>query len=83
MSLQKFSDGMMCRAFPSTFKGAARRWFHRLPPNSISSFEEFAEKFIAQFASSSVFTKSIPNLFDVKQKANETLRQFMSRFSKA
>ncbi|GAB2269775.1 hypothetical protein Dimus_038803 [Dionaea muscipula] len=83
MSLQKFSDGMMCRAFPSTFKGAARRWFHRLPPNSISSFEEFAEKFIAQFASSSVFTKSIPNLFDVKQKANETLREFMSRFSKA
>ncbi|GAB2297226.1 hypothetical protein Dimus_038460 [Dionaea muscipula] len=83
MSLQNFSDGMMCRAFPSTFKGAARRWFYRLPSNSISSFEEFGEKFIAQFAISSIFTKSVPNLFDVKQEANETLREFMSRFSKA
>ncbi|GAB2271785.1 hypothetical protein Dimus_038933 [Dionaea muscipula] len=83
MSLQNFSDGMMCRAFPSTFKGAARRWFHRLPSNSISNFEEFGEKFIAQFASSSVFTKSVPNLFDMKQEADESLREFMSRFSKA
>ena len=40
MHLQGVVDEIMCKAFPTTLKGAARIWFNRLTPNSISTFKE-------------------------------------------
>ena len=40
MHLQGVADEIMCRAFPTTLKGAARIWFSRLTPNSVSIFKE-------------------------------------------
>ena len=40
MHLQGVVDEIMCKAFPMTLKGAARIWFSRLTPNSISTFKE-------------------------------------------
>ena len=40
MHLQGVADEIMCRVFPTTLKGAARIWFSRLTPNSISTFKE-------------------------------------------
>ena len=40
MHLQGAADEIMCRVFPITLKGAARIWFSRLTPNSISTFKE-------------------------------------------
>ena len=40
MHLQGVVDEIMCKAFPTTLKGAARIWFSRLTPNSISTFKE-------------------------------------------
>ena len=40
MHLQGVADEIMCRVFPITLKGAARIWFSRLTPNSISTFKE-------------------------------------------
>ena len=40
MRLQGVANEIMCRAFPMTLKGAARIWFSRLTPNSISTFKE-------------------------------------------
>ena len=42
MHLQGVADEIMCRAFPMTLKGAARIWFNRLTPNSVSTFKELS-----------------------------------------
>ena len=42
MHLQGVVDKIMCRAFPITLKGAARIWFSRLTPGSISTFKELS-----------------------------------------
>ena len=40
MHLQGVADEIMCKAFPTTLKVAARIWFSRLTPNSINTFKE-------------------------------------------
>ena len=43
MHLQGVLDEIMCRAFPTTLKGLARVWFSKIPPNTVSSFEELSK----------------------------------------
>ena len=49
MHLQEVVDKIMCRAFPTTLKGAVRIWFNRLTPNSVSTFKELSAQFTAYF----------------------------------
>ena len=37
--LQMTPDEVMCRAFLTTLKGAARVWFGKIPPTTIANFE--------------------------------------------
>ena len=39
-------DEIICRAFPTMLKGLARVWFGKLPPNSITSFQELSKLFV-------------------------------------
>ena len=47
--LQGVPDKIMCRAFPTTLKGAVRIWFSRLTPNSINTFKELSTQFTSHF----------------------------------
>ena len=49
MHLQEVPDEIMCRAFLTTLQGPARVWFSKIPPNSVSSFEELSKLFINNF----------------------------------
>ena len=49
MHLQGVTDEIMCRAFPTTLKGAVRIWFSRLTPNSVSTFKQLSAQFTAHF----------------------------------
>ena len=49
MHLQGVPDEIMCRAFPTTLKGPARVWFGKLPPNTITSFQELSKLFVNNF----------------------------------
>ncbi|XP_043699992.1 uncharacterized protein LOC122650662 [Telopea speciosissima] len=75
-------DAIMCRAFPSTLKGAARQWFNRLPPRSLSNFTDLGRAFLAHFVSSRVHKKIAANLLAIKQRPNESIRGFLTRFNK-
>ena len=46
LNLQQTSDEVICRFFPSTFRGAARVWFSKLPVLSISNFEQLSDSFV-------------------------------------
>ena len=72
----------MCRAFLTTLKGVARIWFNRLTPNSISTFKELSAQFTAHFIGDHRYKKSMACLMSVKQREDETLRAYISRFNK-
>ncbi|XP_050264278.1 uncharacterized protein LOC126708533 [Quercus robur] len=72
----------MCRAFPMTLKGAARIWFSRLTRNSISTFKELSAQFTAHFIGGHRYKKSTACLMSIKQREEETLRAYISRFNK-
>ncbi|GAB2298918.1 hypothetical protein Dimus_038544 [Dionaea muscipula] len=82
MQLFNVDDPVMCRTFPSTFKGAARKWYASLTLGSISRFSQLRDAFIGHFASSCAFSRAAPSLFSIRQRPDESLRKFMARFNK-
>ena len=49
MHLQGVPDEIMCKAFPTTLKRLAQVRFSKIPPNTVSSFEELSKLFINNF----------------------------------
>ena len=82
MHLQGVADEIMCRAFPTTLKGAARIWFNQLMPNSISTFKELSAQFTVHIIGGHRYKKSMACLMSIKQREDETLRSYISRFNK-
>ena len=58
MHLQGVADEIMCRAFPTTLKGAAKIWFSQLTPGSISTFKELSAQFTSHFIEGHRYKKS-------------------------
>ena len=40
MKLNADNDRLLCKVFPASLRGLALAWFHKLPHNSINSFNE-------------------------------------------
>ena len=72
MILNAGDDRLLCKVFPTSLKGPALAWFHKLPRGSINSFGELWAVFISQY------------LCSVKQKGNisslQAIRDFTRRF---
>ena len=66
MHLQGVANEIMCRAFPTTLKGAARIWFSRLMPGSINTFKELSTQFTAHFIEGHMYKKSTACLMSIK-----------------
>ncbi|KAL2453075.1 Uncharacterized protein Adt_45812 [Abeliophyllum distichum] len=81
--LHGWPDAIACRAFPMTLRKDGREWFDTLPPRSISSFADFANKFAICFSSSARKKKTAMGLMQVTQDKGESLREYMSRFNRA
>ena len=58
-------------------------WFTRLPPRSISSFNQLATKFLEQFRMHVARPKDVNTLSSVTQAPGETLRHYLERFHTA
>ena len=82
MHLQGVPDEIICRAFPTTLKGPARIWFSKLTPNSINTFKELNAQFTSHFIGGHRYEKSTACLMSIKQREDETLRSYITRFNK-
>ena len=71
----------MCRAFPTTLKGLARVWFNKIPPNSVSSFEELSKLFVNNLIGGQRHKRSSSSLLTIEQGENESLGSFITRFN--
>ncbi|KAL0451770.1 UNVERIFIED_CONTAM: hypothetical protein Slati_1155100 [Sesamum latifolium] len=81
--LHRYTEGIKCRVFVTTFAGAAQQWFNQLPVGAIGTFQEFRSLFLHQFASSRKVRKTELSLFAVRQKEDEPLKEYLQRFNTA
>ena len=49
MLLQMTLDEVMCKAFPTTLKGAVRVWFSKISPGTIADFEQLFKGYVRHF----------------------------------
>ena len=82
MHLQGMTDEIMCQAFPTMLKGPVRVWFNKLMPNSINTFKELSAQFASYFIGGHKYKKSTACLMNIKQREDETLRSYITRFNK-
>ena len=61
MSLKRYSDAVMYKAFSATLKGLVMSWFKKLPLRTIDSFGNF----LANFMSCRVRQKNASHIFTV------------------
>ena len=82
MNPQGVAGKIMCRVFPTTLKGPTRIWFSKLTPNSINTFKELSAQFASHFIGGHRYKKSTGCLMSIKQREDETLKSYITRFNK-
>ena len=63
-------------------KGPAIIWFSRLMLNSINTFKELSAQFTSDFIGGHKYKRSTMCLMSIKQRDDETLRSYITRFNK-
>jgi hypothetical protein len=76
------NTAVMATYFHVALSGPARTWLMNLAPGSIYSWEELCVWFVANFASAYQQHGVEAHLHAVRQEPEETLRTFISRFTK-
>ena len=72
--LQMTPNEVMCRAFPTTLKEAARVWFSKIPPGAIANFEQLSKGFVCHFIGGQRHKKPTGHLLNIQQAEGESLR---------
>lgn len=82
MTFYSLNDLVWCRVFSLSLKGEAFAWFHSLPLNTPDCFNTLRNLFGQQYASSRVQSLTYLTLMKIKQRKDETLKDFMDRYNK-
>ncbi|XP_070036132.1 uncharacterized protein [Nicotiana tomentosiformis] len=73
-------ESVLLKKFGESLSKGAMIWYHNLPPNSIDSFAMLVDAFVKAHAGAIKAETRKSDLFKVKQRDNEMLREFVSRF---
>ncbi|XP_070020417.1 uncharacterized protein [Nicotiana sylvestris] len=73
-------ESVLLKKFGETLSKEAMIWYHNVAPNSIDSFAMLANSFIKAHTSAIKEATRKFDVFKIKQKENEMLREFESRF---
>ncbi|KAL2251291.1 UNVERIFIED_CONTAM: hypothetical protein Sindi_2251400 [Sesamum indicum] len=80
MNLYGQTDSIKAKLFVTTLKGKAQEWFTSLGSGTIDSYEQLIHKFSFHFASKRKAKRTATYLFTIRQRDDETLKNFMGRF---
>ncbi|CAL2255406.1 unnamed protein product [Prunus armeniaca] len=75
------SDEGQCLLFPSSLTGAALNWFYCLESGTVDSFDELKQIFLNHFMIQTDCLYSADDLYTVRQREDEPLREYVARFS--
>ncbi|XP_056685628.1 uncharacterized protein [Spinacia oleracea] len=81
MYVQGTNEATWCKYFPATFKRVASKWFERLPPGSIASFNELHALFSTRFMAYKEERKTSMHLGRIQQGKDESLRSYVKCFN--
>ena len=70
-------DRLLCKVFPSSLKGPALAWFHKLPRGSINTFDELWAAFVSQYLC------CVRQLQSILKREDKSIRDFTRRFGQA
>jgi hypothetical protein len=70
------------RLFVQSLDGEVRKWFHDLPPTSITDIDELDESFIKQWGVRRDYMYYITDFGALKRKNGESISNFTKRFNK-
>ncbi|PWA89901.1 gag protein [Artemisia annua] len=82
MDIHKLPEPAWCRFFQITLSGAARFWYDNLAPGSIDGFYQLRDKFRANFLQQRRFQKTQAEILGIRQRPEESLKDYVARFSK-
>ncbi|KAJ0601430.1 putative retrotransposon gag domain-containing protein [Helianthus annuus] len=80
--IEKWSNAECCLMFMQTLVGSARIWFNDLPARSVRSFDDLSKGFLANFSQQRRYVKNATVIFQIKQRDDESLREFIERYKK-
>ena len=83
MEVLEASQEVMDQCFPLYLKDIAALWFRQLENGSIRTCADLTERFMEQFRVHIARPKNVMSLATLKQKAGESLRNFLTRFNAA
>ena len=66
LGLQQPPDEIMCHSFLTTFKGAAREWFTKLPTSSIDNSDQLSSAFLRHFIGGQRPKRSVDYLLTIR-----------------
>ncbi|XP_022014325.1 uncharacterized protein LOC110913815 [Helianthus annuus] len=78
----KWSNAECCLMFMQTLVGSVRIWFNDLPARSVRSFDDLSKGFLANFSQQRRYVKDATVIFQIKQRDDESLREFIEKYKK-
>ncbi|KAM2132152.1 hypothetical protein TB1_012189 [Malus domestica] len=81
MAYRMHTNEKRCLLFPSTLSGGALNWYCHLLPETVDSFEELRKLFISQHIFQTDRLHSTDDLYTIRQKSDESLREYACHFS--
>ena len=81
MRLRGVNSRAKCHCFIITLKGVAYKWFRRLGPGTIKSWQQFSDEFLQQHHAACDYVMPTTSLANIKQGEKESLKDYIHRFS--
>ena len=83
MILNAGDDRLLCKVFPTSLKGSALAWFHKLPRGSINLFDELWAVFVSQYLCLVRQKGNISSFQAILKREDESILDFTLRFGQA
>jgi len=71
-------DVIHCKMFMGTFTETTLHWFNIILDGHITLFQQFSRIFKEHFSTNKVDPPRLPNLFDVRQREGESLKDYLN-----
>ncbi|XP_062088975.1 uncharacterized protein LOC133795540 [Humulus lupulus] len=78
---RELHEACMCKGFGSSLVSPTLQWYTNLLNNSIASFAQLTDVFVEQFASSRKLENLSDDLYRIRQRWDESLRDYVARFN--
>nr|GEU30796.1 reverse transcriptase domain-containing protein [Tanacetum cinerariifolium] len=78
--VERWAMPTWCHMFNSTLTGSNRVWFDDLPPESVDSYDDLKEAFLANFCQQKKCIKDPVEIYHIKQREGESTEDFVRRF---